>query len=202
MAKNRRPRKRAVVGFFKDNEKKTRLLDVKMKLFHVGQVLPYLALLVRASIDILVLRFSLPTQPVTKPLAEFKRKRKIRNPKTFRPVRPKNKVIKLGDHELIFLKKFASKIQVAGTIRRQVVDIVIVPRNEVAKQKIIDYALEQPQGNIGRGEKLIAYKKKGVEVDIYFSEKIVFTAPSTFYFGKPHVKALRNFFEKIIYASS
>jgi len=115
------------------------------------------------------------TRPITKPVAVLKRKKVIQNPKAFSGVKPRNEVISYAHREVNVLKKYAKKIELAGSIRRKAdspedIDIVLIPQNWQSKQKIIQYALRQKRGNIGRGERLVAYKKGRIEVDVYFAE--------------------------------
>jgi len=129
------------------------------------------------------------TRPITKPVAELKRKKVIQKPKRFKGVSPgRGKVEKIAEGEMRILGKWASNIALAGSLRRKQpnpkdVDIVVVPKNAAAKQRILEYAMKQKRGNIGRGEKLVAYRKGGVEVDVYFAEPKYYGAMLMFLTG-------------------
>lgn len=85
-----------------------------------------------------------------------------------------NKVVELSNREVEKLLPFSRKVIVSGSIRRRVaepndIDLVIIPKNELAKQGIVDYTLSYDEGTVGNGKKLVSYKKEGIQVQIWFA---------------------------------
>jgi DNA polymerase (family 10) len=85
-----------------------------------------------------------------------------------------DKVITCAFREAIKLAPFATKLEIAGSIRRKKsdprdVDIVLIPKGKNMKGAIIFYASAHEKGKIGQGENLASYNVDGVEVDIYFA---------------------------------
>ncbi|HUW48851.1 MAG TPA: hypothetical protein VMW36_08950 [Patescibacteria group bacterium] len=69
------------------------------------------------------------------------------------------------------LAPMSKRLEIAGSIRRNKpepndVDIVLIPKNI---RKIMSYVSRYSAGNIGRGKNHASYKKKGVEVELYFA---------------------------------
>ena len=89
------------------------------------------------------------------------------------PVAEIDKVTACAYREAIKLARWSSKIEIAGSIRREKpdprdVDIVLIPNS---KNAVLDYVSKQKKGKIGQGEKLVSYNTDGVEVDLYFATK-------------------------------
>lgn len=83
------------------------------------------------------------------------------------------KVIQVAWEEYDTLKPLASRIDVAGSIRRREpkpadIDIVIIPKSAKAKEAIYEHASQYKIR--AKGEQLLSYWKKGVQIDIYFAE--------------------------------
>jgi len=85
-------------------------------------------------------------------------------------------VIETAKQEVATLSHMASKIEIAGSIRRGKknpgdADIVLIPKNEQAKKQILAYAKRHASGNIGVGKSHLSYKTGGVEIEIYFADE-------------------------------
>jgi DNA polymerase (family 10) len=83
-------------------------------------------------------------------------------------------VHELASLELSRLSAFASRIAVAGSIRRQApapedIDIVVAPNSARDKEIILDYVHRYPPGKRGRGNWVASYIKDGVDIQIYFT---------------------------------
>jgi len=80
-------------------------------------------------------------------------------------------VVAAAHSEAANLAPMSKRLEIAGSIRRNKpepndVDIVLIPRNI---GRIMKYVGQYSAGNIGRGENHASYKKKGVEVELYFA---------------------------------
>lgn len=116
------------------------------------------------------------TKPICKSDAELNRKRLVVRSHGFKGVAPSNEVTRLARREHAFLKKYAKRIDLAGSIRRRKpdpsdIDFVIIPKNAEAKQAIYKHA--EKYRIRARGERLLSYwllPRKRAQVDIYFAE--------------------------------
>jgi DNA polymerase (family 10) len=82
-------------------------------------------------------------------------------------------VIKLSKKIVREIKPYCKRIQVVGSIRRKEknpvdIDIVLIPKNQVNKEKI-EKLLERNGKKILGGEKKAYFKIEGVEVEIYYT---------------------------------
>ena len=87
-----------------------------------------------------------------------------------------NVTYKLAEEERKYLTKFCTWIEVAGSIRRKDpnahdIDIVLVPTSAMDLEFIQLYTAGYPVGKVGRGDKRISYIKKGVQIDLFITDK-------------------------------
>lgn len=87
-----------------------------------------------------------------------------------------DKVITCAFREAIKLARWSSKLEIAGSIRRNKpdprdVDIILIPKGKNMKGAIIFYASAHEKGKIGQGDNIASYNVDGVEVDIYFATR-------------------------------
>ena len=82
-------------------------------------------------------------------------------------------VIKLSNNIVKEIKPYCRRTEIVGSIRRKEknpvdIDIVLIPKNEISREKI-EGILEKQGKKILGGEKKAYFKIKGVEVEIYYT---------------------------------
>jgi DNA polymerase (family 10) len=116
------------------------------------------------------------TKPITKSAAQLRQKKVVAKSRRFKSVSPSNEVVRLAKREYAFLRKYAKRIEIAGSIRRRKpdpsdIDFVIIPKSVEAKQAIYKHA--EKYKIRARGEQLLSYwllPRKRAQVDIYFAD--------------------------------
>jgi DNA polymerase/3'-5' exonuclease PolX len=82
-------------------------------------------------------------------------------------------VLNLSKKVICWIKPYCRRIEIVGSIRRKEknpvdIDIVVIPKNPTAKQKI-EEILENKGKRILGGEKKAYFKIEGVEVELYYT---------------------------------
>jgi len=143
------------------------------------------------------------THPITKSVAKLSQKKVVVKSHIFKGVSPSNEVARLAKREYAFLKKYAKRIDLAGSIRRRKpdpsdIDFVIIPKNAEAKQAIYKHA--EKYKIRARGPHLLSYwllPRKRAQVDIYFAKPSYYGAMMLFATGPGgHNIGLRVFAKK------
>jgi DNA polymerase (family 10) len=81
-------------------------------------------------------------------------------------------VIETAYQELAELSPLSKRMEIAGSIRRNKAepkDVVLIPKNEQCKRRIMAYAKMHKTGNIGHGSHHLSYITDGVEIELYFT---------------------------------
>jgi len=119
-----------------------------------------------------------------KPVRSYIRGRGANNPLVKRKISP----IQVSKQLLLDLKPYCKKIEIAGSIRRgksnpKDVDLLLIPKNKQALEKIKHYGEIQKNHMRLKGDKIISFGKHGVQVDIYVAESDSFGAMEMFLTG-------------------
>jgi len=111
------------------------------------------------------------TRPITVKQKPTK-KRVVAKPKRFQ-VQPKSGIRQVAKIEQAFLKRHASRMDLAGSFRRKVpepndIDFVVIPKSRKDKEAIYRHA-EENKIRV-KGEQLVSYWRNGRQIDVYFAE--------------------------------
>lgn len=123
------------------------------------------------------------TRPIT--IQQPTKKKVVTKPKRFQ-VQPKLGIRQVAKTEQAFLKRHASRMDLAGSFRRKVpepndIDFVVVPKSTKDKEAIYRHA-EENKIRV-KGEQLVSYWKNGRQIDVYFAEPSYYGAMLMFATG-------------------